>query len=81
MSEVKQSCCSKHYMRCPYTHSELVCDYCCIGCDKPGIASMEYNPSDSECSDCAIICLPCTIVLDIFCCIPMTFGCYILERP
>ena len=81
MSEVKQSCCSKHYMRCPYTHSELVCDYCCIGCDKPGPGSPDHNPGNNSCNDCGLICCPCSLVMDILCFIPMVFGYYNVQEP
>jgi len=27
------------------------------------------------------VCMPCTIILDFTCCIPMTFGCYEINTP
>ncbi|VVU94419.1 hypothetical protein CPAV1605_141 [seawater metagenome] len=73
-------CCSKHYPRCPYWHSQERFDACCFGCDKPGIGSNEHNPSDNDCcNDCGIICLPCALVLDILCCPFMVFGCYTVK--
>ena len=74
-------CCDKHYPRCPYTHTEQACDYCCIGCDKPGIGAADHNPGDNSNSDCALCCLPCTIIADILCFIPMCLGCYNLDKP
>ena len=75
----KNKCCIKP--KYPYTFTEQACDYCCIGCDKPGIGSPKHDPGDNRCSDCALCCIPCTLVFDVICCIPMTFGCYELEKP
>ena len=74
-------CCEVHYPRCPYTHSEQACDYCCIGCDKEGIGSQNHNPYNNSNSDCALICIPCTLVADILCCPFMVFGCYNVTNP
>ena len=65
----------------PYTHIQQQFDYCMIGCDKPGVGSNEYNPSEKSCSDNALCCCPCGLVLDILCFIPMCFGCYNLKNP
>ena len=70
-----------HYIRKPYTHTEQAMDYCCIGCDKPGIGSNQHNPGDNSDKDCALCCIPCTIVCDVVCCIPMMFGCYNVQKP
>lgn len=77
----KNKCCNVHKPRCPYTFTEQALDYCCIGCDKPGIASAEHDPADNRCSDCAIVCVPCTIIVDILCCIPLIFGYITVDKP
>jgi hypothetical protein len=75
------SCWQKHHPRRPYTHSEQACDYCCIGCDKPGIGSNQHDPSNNSDKDCALICLPLCIVFDVLCFFPMVFGCYEVHNP
>ena len=73
-------CCSDYRPRVPYTYTERACDDCCDGCDKPGIGSKNHDPNDNSCDDCALICVGCTSILDIICCIPMVFGCWIVEK-
>ena len=67
--------------RIPYTHVQQSIDNCCIGCDKPGIGSNDHDPSQNSCKDFDLCCFPCSLVLDILCCIPMIFGCYIVKNP
>ena len=66
---------------CPYTHTEKVYDLCCIGCDKPGLGSVDHDPGDNSCNDCALLCLPCALILDFFCYIPMCLNKYTVTRP
>ena len=66
--------------RVPYTFTARSFDYCCIGCDKPGPGSMEHDPYNNACSDFALCCCPCTLVLDIVCSVPLIFGCLSLEK-
>jgi hypothetical protein len=81
-NQKNRCCCETHYPRRPYTHTDYAFDMCCIGCDKPGIGSKHHNPADNNCcSDCALFCCPCYLVMDIVCCIPMVFGCWIVEEP
>lgn len=75
-----KSSCSINCEPCVYTHMEKALDLCCIGCEKPGIGSNEHNPADNECSDNALMCCPCALVLDIICYIPMCFKCYNVNR-
>lgn len=81
----KVSCCENckkyHYPRYPYTLTEQACDYCCIGCDKPGLGSNAHDPYNNSCSDCALLCVPCTIVIDIICCCPRIFGFCEVTKP
>ena len=68
----------KYMPRFPYWMSSKLCDLCLIGCDNPGIGSKDYQPSNN-CDDCALCCLPCSIVFDIICCIPLIFGCLTIK--
>ena len=61
---------------CPYTHTQRAFENCCIGCEKPGIGSINPDPSRNCCSDCALLCTPFTIIADILCYIPMCFHLY-----
>jgi hypothetical protein len=79
--EPKISCCQTHYPRYPYTHMQQSMDYCCIGCDKPGIGSNQHNPADNSNTDCAIVCCPCALIADILCCPFMVFGYYVVDNP
>lgn len=76
-----QKCCENHYPRCPYTHTEQAFDYCCIGCDKPGIGAQDHDPYNNSGSDCALLSLPCTLVADIVCCPFIMFGYYNVTNP
>ena len=78
-SNDNSSCC-KNINPCPYTYSEKVYDLCCIGCDKPGIGHSSHNPGDNSCEDCAIFCLPFTIVVDILCYVPLCLGYIKVEK-
>ena len=70
----------QYYPRIPYTHAQQSMDYCCIGCDKPGIGSNQHDPSDNSCNDMCLCCCPCALILDILCFCPMMFGCYTVEN-
>ena len=74
-------CGTIYYPRIPYTHLEQSKDLCCIGCNKVGIGSNNHDPSQNKCSDNALCCFPCYLVLDILCCIPMCIGCYNVVNP
>lgn len=65
---------------CPYTHIEKSIDLCCIGCDKPGVGSVDHDPSNNSCNDCALCCFPCNLLCDILCWCPMVFKCYNVEE-
>ena len=41
---------------------------CSEGCNKPGLGSPSHNPYDNKLSDCALICCPCTFILDLVTC-------------
>jgi hypothetical protein len=60
----------------PYTHTEKSVDLCCVGCDKSGLGSKDHNPYNNSCNDCAALCCPVAVVLDILCFIPMCLGYY-----
>ena len=75
------SCCENHYPRIPNTHLMLAYVNCCIGCDKPGMRSMEHNPANNSCSDFACFCCPCALIADTICYIPMCFGFYNITYP
>jgi len=74
-------CWKIHHPRLPNTYTEQAFAYCCIGCDKPGIGSMAHDPSNNSNSDCALCCIPCTIVVDVLCFIPMCMGYINVEIP
>ena len=76
--EPKSSCCSNHYPRIPYTHTQEACDKCESICDEPGLGSSEFKGGNMN--DCPLCCIPCTLISDIICCIPMLFGCYNIKR-
>ena len=80
-NNTKVGCCQEHYPRKPYFHVEQQFDYCCIGCDKPGVGSMEHNPGNNSCGDCALIFCPCALLMDIICCIPIVFGYWTVQNP
>ena len=48
----------------PYTQETF--DNCCIGLNKPGIAHPRNNPYNNSLSDCAIVCCPCALMIDLF---------------
>ena len=77
----KNKCCAKHKPRCPYTFTAQALDNCLFGCDKPGIGSAQHNPGDNRCSDCALCCVPFTLIADILCCIPLIFGYINVDKP
>ena len=65
----------KCYPRIPNTHIHYLCDTCYIACDKA------YDPAKPDNRDMALCLCPCALVLDILCCIPMTFGYYTITIP
>jgi hypothetical protein len=71
-------CWEKHHCRKGYFHTEQAFDECCIECDKPGIGSKDFQGGSGN---CPLLCLPCAIIADLFCCIPITFGYYTVEKP
>ena len=77
----KNKCCTKHKPRYPYTFTAQALDNCLFGCDRPGIPSTQNNPGDNTCSDCALCCVPFTLVADILCCIPLIFGYIKVDKP
>ena len=79
-SEPKVKCCKEGYPKCPYTRTEKTFDYCCIGCDKPGIGAKDHDPGNNSWDDCALCCCPCAFVIDVICYIPMIFGYCTVEK-
>ena len=77
-SSSEKRCCSKHYPRCPYTFTHQACDDCYAGCNEPGIGSSNFQ--GNSCGTCSLVCLPIHIFRDILCCVPMIFGCFIIEK-
>ena len=62
--------------RMPYTHITYLVDMCSTQCSKP------YDPANNNCGCIGGLCwFPCALILDIVCCVPMTFGCYTIEPP
>lgn len=70
---VKQSCCAKHYPRIPYTHCNKTYDVCCLKTINNDKSTFKDGCS-TYCTEMALCCCPCALVLDIICCIPMIFG-------
>ena len=61
--------------RVPYTHTKFISDSCVNICSK------SYDPAQNRCNEIIVCWLPCAIVADILCCVPMTFGCYTISKP
>ena len=40
-------------------------DNCAKGCRKPGLGSPRHDPSNDKYSDCALLCSPCALVIDL----------------
>ena len=68
-------CWDNHHPICGPFYSCLAFDACCMACDKPGIGSKDFQGGNCE-KDCPLICLPCYIVVDTLCFIPIIFGCW-----
>ena len=68
-----KGCWDNHHPRCGPFFSVLAFDACCVACDKPGIGSKDFQ--GGNCGDCPLLCLPCYIVIDTLCFIPIVFGC------
>jgi len=49
----------------PFNLTRKACQSCGEGCDKPGLAHPQHNPYDNSCGDCAMICAPLTLVIDL----------------
>ena len=60
----------KYYPRIPHTHTLEVCEICYREYSKI------YDPDAFNYKECMLCFLPCSIIADIVCCIPMIFGCY-----
>ena len=65
---------------CPNSHVEKSFDLCCIGCDKPGIGAVDHDPGNNSCNDCAILCCPCFLLMDIICWCPMVLKLYNVDE-
>jgi hypothetical protein len=61
--------------RVPYTHTKFITDSCVSICNKP------YDPAQNRCYEIIVCWIPCAIIADILCCVPMTFGCYTISKP
>ena len=59
--------------RIPNTHTIELFEICYKEYQKP------YDPANGSYKECAVCFLPCSLVADILCCIPMVFGCYKIE--
>lgn len=73
-------CWEKHHPRWGYFYTEKGCDDCFGSngtCDKPGIGSKDFQGGDC---DCPLCCTPFNLIADIICCIPITFGCWTVEK-
>ena len=55
----------KHHCRVGYFYTFKAFHECGRICDRP---------------HCIVCCIPCAIIADIFCCIPITFGCWVVEK-
>ena len=71
-------CWKKHHCRVGYFYTNQAIDEQCIECEKPGIGSKEFQGGSCNCPMC---CIPCTLVADIICCLPITFGCHTVKKP
>jgi hypothetical protein len=71
MTETTNKCAPK----IPYTHTNYLCSISYKECCKP------YDPANGRCTVLSLCFVPCSLVLDILCCIPMTFGCYNITPP
>ena len=61
---------------CPYFLTQHAFNNCMIGCDKPGVGSPAYNPSNNDCCSIRIILFSCNYAFDLLCYIPMCFNCF-----
>lgn len=73
-----KNCWKNHHPRIGYFYTTKACDKCMEVCDRPGIGSKDFQGGKSD--ECPLCCLPCTIIADILCCIPITFGCFTVEN-
>ena len=55
----------KHHCRIGYFYTCKAYHECGRMCDRP---------------HCIICCIPCAIIADVFCCIPITFGFWVVEK-
>jgi len=79
-SKCMNECWEKHHPRFGYFYTEKGYDDCCgpYGtCDNPGIGSKDFQGGDCHYPLC---CTPFNLIADIICCIPITFGCWKVEK-
>ncbi len=48
---------------------------CGEGCDKPGVGSPNHDPYDNDCKDCAMMCCPFALVIDLIMLPTLPFRC------
>jgi hypothetical protein len=77
--ETQKKCCEKINLT-PYTFTCKACDSCFNGFDKPQLGSESRNHHEDHCEECALVCLPMTIVADILCYFPMCLGYYKVKK-
>ena len=64
----------------PYTFTCRAYDLCCDGFDKPQLGSASRNHHDDHCEECALLCLPLTIIADILCYVPLCLKCFEIKK-
>jgi len=77
--KTQERCCEKINLT-PYTFTCKAYDSCCNGFDKPQLGSESRNHHEDHCEECALVCLPLTIVADILCYVPMCLGYYQVKK-
>ena len=77
--ENQKKCCQKVNLT-PYNFTCKAYDSCFNGLDKPQLGSESRNHHNDHCEECALVCLPLTIVADILCYVPMCLGYYQVKR-
>lgn len=77
--ENEKKCCKNINLK-PYTFTEKAVDSCLKGFDKPQLGSVSRNHHEDHCEECALLCLPLTIVADILCYVPMCLGYYQVKK-
>ena len=64
----------------PYKFTCREYDLCCDGFDKPQLGSASRNHHDDHCEECALLCLPLTIIADILCYVPLCLKCFEIKK-